>query len=197
MRMGLPAAVLAALLLAGCGDTPVAEAPVTPAAITADAVGQYCGMNLADHPGPKGQVHVRGRSRPVWLSSVRDTFAFLMLPEEPKSIRAAFVSDMGRAAAPDAAAPDAWVEARQAWYVTGSTAPAAMTGAELYPFAEEAAARAFASAHGGQVRRFADITPTEILEADGDDTAGPAPDPAPEAGTAGPARQTAEGHHAH
>lgn len=166
MRLPLATAALAALLLSGCGAEPQAEAAIRPAAITADAVGQYCGMNLSDHPGPKGQVHVRGRSRPVWLSSVRDTFAFLMLPEEPKTIAAAFVSDMGRATAPDAADPDAWVEARQAWYVTGSSAPAAMTGAELYPFAEEEAARRFAQEHGGTVRRFADITPAEILETD-------------------------------
>lgn len=166
MRLPLATAALAALLLSGCGADPQAEAAIHPAAIPPDAVGQYCGMNLSDHPGPKGQVHVRGRSRPVWLSSVRDTFAFLMLPEEPKTIAAAFVSDMGRATAPDAADPGAWVEARQAWYVTGARAPAAMTGAELYPFAEEEAARRFAQDHGGSVRRFADITPAEILEAD-------------------------------
>ncbi len=185
-RATLPAALLAALLLAGCGPGPEASAPVTPAAITADAVGQYCGMNLSDHPGPKGQVHLAGRSRPVWLSSARDTFAFLMLPEEPKSVLAAFVSDMGRATAPDAAPADAWVEARAAWYVTGSHAPAAMTGAELYPFAEEAAARAFAATHGGAVRRFADITPDEVL--------GPGPEAPPQAAAAPPPHG---GHHGH
>lgn len=162
----LAALLLWAGLLSGCGAEQKVEAPLTPAAITADAVGQYCGMNLSDHPGPKGQVHLRSRENPVWLSSVRDTFAFLMLPDEPKNVRGAFVSDMGGAAAPDAADPDRWVDAKLAWYVTGSRAPAAMTGAELYPFAQEADARAFALHYGGTLRRFAEIRPEEILGGD-------------------------------
>lgn len=165
----LAALLLWAGLMSGCGAEQKAEAPLTPAAITADAVGQYCGMNLSDHPGPKGQVHLRSREKPVWLSSVRDTFAFLMLPDEPKNVRGAFVSDMGGATAPDAADPDHWVDAKLAWYVTGSNAPAAMTGAELYPFSREADARAFAQRHGGLVRRFADIRPQEVLGGDDDE----------------------------
>lgn len=159
----MAAFLLCAGLLAGCGGEAPPEPPVTPAAITADAVGQYCGMNLVDHPGPKGQVHLRQQQKPIWLSSVRDTFAFLMLPDEPKNVRAAFVSDMGAASAPDRADPSRWVDARQAWYVSGSKAPAAMTGAELYPFAHETDAAAFADRYGGQVRRFADIKPEEVL----------------------------------
>jgi len=166
MRMILPAAALTALLLTGCGEERVAQAPVTPAAITADATGHYCGMNLADHPGPKGQVHLAGGAGPVWMSSVRDTFAFLMLPEEPKTIAAVFVSDMGRATAPDAADPDAWVEARSAWYVVGANLVSTMGMAELFPFAEEADARRFADTHGGTVRRFDGVTQADVLDAE-------------------------------
>lgn len=162
MRTFLPAA-LAVLLLAGCGEQPVAQAAIAPAAITADATGHYCGMSLADHPGPKGQVHLTGQARPVWMSSVRDTFAFLMLPEEPKTVAAVFVSDMGRSTAPDAADPTAWVEAGSAWYVVGADLASAMGMAELFPFAEEAEARRFAALHGGTVRRFAEVTEADVL----------------------------------
>lgn len=189
MRILLPTALCAAILLAGCGEEPAAQAPVMPAAITADAVGHYCGMNLSDHPGPKGQVHLAGQSAPVWMSSVRDTFAFLMLPEESKAVAGVFVSDMGRASGPEAADPDGWVDAEQAWYVTGADTPAAAGTSELYPFANEAAAVAFASAHGGSVRRFAEITEDEILNAEPADGS-----PAPDAGAGNPHGAHGGGH---
>ncbi|MFV3077917.1 nitrous oxide reductase accessory protein NosL [Niveispirillum fermenti] len=167
MKSQMLAAMLLGMgFLSGCGAEPPHEPPVVPAAITADAVGQYCGMNLSDHPGPKGQVHLRSRGTPVWLTSVRDTFAFLMLPDEPKNVRAAFVSDMGGTTGPDKADPTRWVAVQEAWYVAGAEAPAAMTGAELYPFSKEADARDFIHVYGGQLRRFADIRPDDVLGGD-------------------------------
>ena len=85
MRKLLSAILLAALPLlplAGCKEDEAASPPPPPRVITADAMGHYCGMNMLDHPGPKGQIVLKGRERPVWLSSVRDTFAYTMLPEE-------------------------------------------------------------------------------------------------------------------
>ena len=89
-------AVLAALALSGCGDD-ASKAPATPHQLTADAVGHYCGMNVMEHPGPKGQIIVASRSEPVWFSSARDAFSFTMLAEEAKDIRAIYVSDMAKA----------------------------------------------------------------------------------------------------
>ncbi|MBP2315921.1 nitrous oxide reductase accessory protein NosL [Azospirillum soli] len=166
MRTSLKATLLAACLLlplSACQQERAETAPPPPVAIAADAIGHYCGMNLADHPGPKGQVQVKGQDRPVWLSSVRDTFAFTMLPEEPKEIRAIYVTDMGKS--PDPQKPDlsVWVEARKAWYVLNSRQRGGMGDAEPFPFAEEAAARSFAAANGGTVKRFADVKEDEIL----------------------------------
>lgn len=166
MRTSLKAALLAASLLlplSACKEERAETAPPAPVAITADATGHYCGMNLADHPGPKGQVLVKGRERPIWLSSVRDTFAFTMLPEETKDVRAIYVTDVGKAADPQNPDLSVWIEARKAWYVLGSRQRGGMGEAEPFPFADEAAARAFADANGGTVKRFAEVKEDEIL----------------------------------
>lgn len=158
-----------------------AEAPPPPQAIAADAVGRYCGMNLADHPGPKGQVILKGSERPVWLSSVRDTLAFTALPEEPKDYRAVYVTDMSRAGDPQKPDLSVWVEARKAWYVLNSGQTGGMGGAEPLPFADEESARRFATANGGTVKRFTEMTETEILTPDA-----PEPAAAPADGGHGP-----------
>ena len=166
MRSPLSAALLAATLLlplSACLEDRGSDELPLPRVVTEDAVGHYCGMTLVDHPGPKGQILLKGSDRPVWMSSVRDTFAFTMLPEEPKDVRAIYVTDLGRAA--DPAKPDltAWVEARKAWYVLGSRFRGGMGASEPAPFADEAAARGFAATHGGRVVRFAEVPDTAIL----------------------------------
>ncbi|MCG5241648.1 nitrous oxide reductase accessory protein NosL [Azospirillum doebereinerae] len=175
MRTFIQTTLLAAALLlplSACKPEK-AEAPPPPQAIAADAVGRYCGMNLADHPGPKGQVILKGTDKPVWLSSVRDTLAFTALPEEPKDYRAVYVTDLGRAADPQKPDLSAWVEARQAWYVLNSGRTGGMGEAETLSFAEEGAARRFAGANGGTVKRFADLTADEILTPDQPEPAAP------------------------
>ncbi|CAO3452380.1 nitrous oxide reductase accessory protein NosL [Azospirillum largimobile] len=162
LRTALFAAVLL-LPLTACKQDKAEVAPPLPVTLTADAIGHYCGMNLADHPGPKGQILVKGQQRPIWLSSVRDTFAFTMLPEEPKEISAIYVTDVGKAKDPTAPDLTVWVEARKAWYVLGSKLRGGMGDTEPYPFAEESAARAFAAANGGTVQRFAEVHEDQIL----------------------------------
>ncbi|WP_156926983.1 nitrous oxide reductase accessory protein NosL [Azospirillum halopraeferens] len=164
MRMSFAAALLVApllLSLTACKEEVAATLP-PPLPIAADAVGHYCGMELSEHPGPKGQAILKS-GRVVWMSSVRDAFAFSMLPEEPRDYRALYVTDVSGAA--DPAHPDLtrWIEARQAWYVLGSRLTGGMGLAEPYPFAGEAEARAFAAANGGVVRRFAEVHEDEIL----------------------------------
>ena len=71
-------------------------------------------MNVLEHPGPKGQIILASRDEPVWFSSARDAFSFTMLPEEPKDIRAIYVSDMAKAPSWDKPGQTNWVDARQA-----------------------------------------------------------------------------------
>ena len=55
---------IAVAVLAGCDDKPDADAP-PPHPIALDAPGQFCGMTLGEHPGPKGQIFVRDRDGSV------------------------------------------------------------------------------------------------------------------------------------
>ncbi|HVI66387.1 MAG TPA: nitrous oxide reductase accessory protein NosL, partial [Bradyrhizobium sp.] len=82
MRRLALAATLVAFALAGC-DQKEAALPPRPVAMTKDAIGHYCGMNLLEHPGPKGQIIAKSLIEPVWFSSARDAIAFTMLPDEP------------------------------------------------------------------------------------------------------------------
>lgn len=157
------ALVLATMTLAGCGERQAkVEAPM-PREVTDAAIGRYCGMSLAEHPGPKGQIFVKGMSEPFWFSSVHDTVAFTMLPEEPKEIAAIYVTDMARATSWGKPEPGTWIEARSALYVIGSERKGGMGGDEAVPFGDEAAAKRFAAENGGSVVAFAGIPKGYIL----------------------------------
>lgn len=170
----------AALSLAACDDKKVAELP-PPVPITRDATGYYCSMTVIDHKGPKGQVILQSRDKPVWFTSARDTIAFTMLPEEPKDIAAIYVTDMGRAGEWDHPEKDGpWIEARSAWYVIGSDKRGGMGAPEAVPFGTKEAADTFATEHGGQVFAFTDIPQDAILGTTGDEP-GVSPDASPDA----------------
>lgn len=161
MRRVLALAVIAAL--AACAREQPPEAP-PPLELTREHIGYYCNMTVADHRGPKGQIHLSGAAEPLWFASVRDTLTFTLLPEESKSVAAIYVNDMGRA---DWDAPEAgtWVEARQAFYVVGSRRTGGMGAPEPVPFAEQAAALRFAAEHGGEVVPYGDIPSEYVLAA--------------------------------
>src|SRR5690625_3028846 len=105
--------------LMACSEQPTElEAPVALQAPD-DATGYYCGMLLPEHEGPKGQIHLASRERPIWFTSVHDTIVFTRLPEEPRDITAAYVHDMGQGNDWDNPR-DLWVEAQEAWFVINS-----------------------------------------------------------------------------
>jgi copper chaperone NosL len=150
-------AVVAALGLAACGDDDAAAAPPPPAALTREAVGHFCGMTLVEHAGPKGQVLLRGTDQPIWFSSARDAIAFTHLAEEPKAIRAIYVSDMGKAQDWDDPGATNWVDARRAFFVLGSDRRGGMGAEEAVPFSDRAAAQRFVAEHGGRVLTFTEV----------------------------------------
>ena len=178
MRFLAAAIALPLLLLsAGCGEEEEAAARPAPVDLTRDAVGHYCNMIVADHEGPKAQLFLTGRAEPIWFSSVRDAIAFTMLPDEPKTIAAIYVNDMGRAtwSSPE---PGTWIDAETAHYVIGSRMRGGMGAAEAVPFAERAAAESFAARHGGETVSLAEVPRHYILASDapGEDTHGGAMD---------------------
>jgi copper chaperone NosL len=162
-RLGL--LLLVALALTAC-QKEAAHAPA-PHKMTAEAIGRYCGMNLFEHPGPKGQIFAASLIEPVWFSSARDTLAFTMLPDEPKDIQAIYVSDMGKASSWDKPGPDNWVEARKALFVIGSRVKGGMGGDEAVPFSDRSAAEKFVGENGGRIVAFDQVPRDYVLASDG------------------------------
>jgi len=151
------------MMLAAC-DRAVPPAPPPAAAEVSDeATGHYCGMLLADHEGPKGQIHLASRTSPIWFSSVRDTIAFLRLPEEAKDVVAVYVNDMGSAQNWKQPEAGTWVDARAAWFIVDSKMRGGMGANEAVPFATEAAAESFRAEHGGKLARLDDIPDAYVL----------------------------------
>lgn len=163
-RFAIALMLLLPLALAGCGQKEAAQLP-PPYRMTAEDIGHYCGMNVLEHPGPKGHVFAKSLIQPVWFSSVRDTIAFTMLPDEPKDIQAIYVSDMAKAPSWDKPGPDNWVEARKALFVIESRAKGGMGGNEAVPFSERAAAEKFVAENGGHIVAFADVPLDYVLGA--------------------------------
>lgn len=161
----LLAALAGIAFLAAC--SPQEAAIPEPAALTAEATGRYCGMNLMEHHGPKGQVFIAGISEPVWFSSARDAVAFTHLPEEPKNIAAIYVSDMAVAPSWEEPGSRNWIDARKAFFVIGSTRRGGMGEQEAVPFSTDEAARSFVAAHGGEVVAFDKIPASYVLGSGG------------------------------
>jgi len=170
MKRGL----LFALLLAACQED-VAQ-NIDPVAMTAETTGHFCQMNLLEHEGPKGQVHLEGLpGMPHFFSQVSDTVAYLRLPEQSHKILAIYVSDMGAAGATwaDPGAAN-WIDAKSAYYVVGAEMEGGMGAPEIVPFAELSAAQKFAVNHGGKIMGLDEIpesaiNPAPITPPAGDD----------------------------
>ena len=171
----LLAALSIAAALAGCDDGPDKLAKPAPLEPTRDAIGHYCNMIVVDHHGPKGQIHLASAEAPVWFSSVRDTIAFTILPEEADDIVALYVNDMAKATNWNAPEPGAWVEAEKAWYVVGSDRRGGMGAPEVVPFSDREKGEAFAERHGGHVVAF-DAIPQEAILGDAEPAHGMAAD---------------------
>ena len=150
------------LLAAGCAQEEEAAMPAA-FSLTDDAMGRYCGMNVLEHDGPKGQIILTRIPEAIWFSSARDAVAFTMLPEEPKNIAAIYVSDMGAAPSWEQPGADNWIDARAAFYVIGSSRLGGMGAEETVPFSTQEAAQDFAALHGGEIVGFADIPVAYVL----------------------------------
>ncbi|WP_420412149.1 nitrous oxide reductase accessory protein NosL [Roseibium sp.] len=153
---------LAASLLVGCQE----EIEIAkPAAIelTPEAAGHYCQMTVLEHDGPKAQIHLAGNPFPVWFTQVRDAVAFKLSPEETDEIAAIYVNDMDKAVSWTQPGNDNWIDADEAWFVTGSKQAGGMGAPETIPFGTEKGAQEFADKNGGDVVRLAEISADYVL----------------------------------
>jgi copper chaperone NosL len=148
-------ALLVALLLGACGPS-ATSTQVAPLEIGSSTSCVLDGMLLADYPGPKAQIHYAGKPEPDFFCDTMEMFHVYLNPEQVRAVRALFVQDMGKA---DWNEPKGhWIDARQAFYVRGSSQRGSM-GPTLASFASRADAEKFAGQYGGKVHAFADITP--------------------------------------
>jgi len=160
-RVSIALAFAAVFALGACDDDKTVDIP-KPVELTRDDISHFGRMIVEDHKGPRGQIHLRDRKKPLWFSSVRDTIAFTMLPEESKRIAAIYVNDMGRATW-DRPEPGTWIDARTAAYVIGSRRRGGMGAPEAVPFGKSEAAAKFAAKFGGRVVKFGEIPRDYIL----------------------------------
>lgn len=153
--------ILSALLLTGC-EKAETTAP-KPLELTSEAVDHFCGMNVLEHPGPKGQIILRGGGKAVWFSSSRDAVAFTRLREEPQDVAAIYVSDMSKASSWENPGSRNWIDAERAFYVVGSKVHGGMGAPETVPFSVRADANAFAHKNGGKVLILNEIEDSDVL----------------------------------
>lgn len=140
-------ALIALLLIAACKEE-AAERP-DPTPMTDIALSHFCQMNVAEHGGPKGQIHLRGYPAPIFFAQVRDLVAYLKSPERDADILAIYVSDMGAAPSWDAPGATNWIAAETAHFVVGAPVAGGMGAPEIVPFAAPEAAEAFVARYGG------------------------------------------------
>lgn len=146
------AAFAVVLLFAGCGEPARVTVPQEIAKGTACVLD---GMLLLDFPGPKAQIHYE-QGGPDFFCDTKEMFSMILRPEEKKRVVAVYTQDMAKA---DWKQPQgAWIDARTAFYVVGSSMQGSM-GPTIASFAGAADAQAFASRHGGKVLRFEQVTP--------------------------------------
>lgn len=152
----------AALALAACQEEE-AKAPPAPVELTEAALSYYCQMDVMEHGGPKGQIHLDGYLAPLFFAQVRDLAAYVKSPERDAEITAIYVSDMG--AAPSWAHPGTknWIDAKGAHFVVGSSVAGGMGAQEVVSFASADEAARFAARYGGTVAGFTGIPDDAVL----------------------------------
>lgn len=156
-------ALAGCLLLAACDGGAPSGPPPPPQALTDLAIGHYCGMNLTEHIGPKGQILLRDQDNAVWFSTIREVFAYTLLPEEPKTIEAIYVQDMSQADSHGNPPVDAWIDAHAAYFLIDSSAVGGMGAPDALPFAHTEDAQAYAQRYGGRVVSFQDMPEDYVL----------------------------------
>jgi copper chaperone NosL len=165
-RTLLQAATLAALLALGACNEVASSAKPPAVVMTDDALGYYCQMYLADHPGPKAQILVKGDEHPLWFTQVVDAVAYLKGRERVADTAAIYVSDMGAAKSWSEPGRANWIDADKAVFVIGSRRLGGMGVPEAIPFSTALAAAEFVAAHGGRAMGLADI-PEAYVRHDG------------------------------
>ena len=119
-----------------------------------------CGMLISNFSGPKAELFRKGITQADGdqvkkFCSTRDMFSFYLDPENKRNVTTILVHDMSKAPW-DAPNDGYFIDARQAWYVVGSSKMGAM-GKTLASFSAKTDADAFAIEFGGRVIDFSAV----------------------------------------
>lgn len=114
-------------------------------------IGYYCSMIVVDHPGPKAQIWLKDKNKPLWFSSVRDAMIFILSPEEEKHYKGVYVNDMGSDNIWQKPNKDTWIDAYKAIYVINSSLKGGMGMEEIVPFTNVTEANKFIKKFGGKI----------------------------------------------
>ena len=128
-------ALIAFIALAACKEEQAAALP-DPVDLTETALSYFCQMNVAEHGGPKGQIHLEGYPAPLFFAQVRDMVAYLKSPERDADISAIYVSDMSVAQSWENPGISNWIPADKAVFVVGAPVAGGMGAPEIVPFAQ-------------------------------------------------------------
>lgn len=174
------AVAVGATVLTGCLQSQSTEGE-TPNPVSLDGGTQcdVCGMTIADHPGPTGQIFYRdhspsGHDNPAVFDSVRSCLFSFYFEHERKDWTASvvYVSDYsqvdydiseieGNRYIDAVTAAEYYVDAETVEFVVESEIHGAM-GTAFVPFSDTDDAEAFVENYGGRTVRMEDITPALI-----------------------------------
>ncbi|TPH17321.1 nitrous oxide reductase accessory protein NosL [Litorilituus lipolyticus] len=148
--------------LISCSDNAEQEMLHQAVAIEGSDECHLCGMLIKHFDGPKGEAFRKEQGSKVFkFCSTRDLFSYYLDPENKRNVSQMMVHDMSKM--PWGSINDEhFIDAKTAWYVSGSSQKGAM-GSTLASFSKETDAKAFAKEFGGNVLHFKDITIDVLL----------------------------------
>lgn len=145
------------ILIAGCSEQQAEQQMLKQAvAIESSDECHLCGMLISNFPGPKGEIAEKSSEQVNKFCSTRDMFAYYLQPENTRNVTQLFVHDMSKMPW-DEPNDGHFIDAKEAWFVTGSSKRGAM-GKTLASFSQKEHAEAFSKEFGGQVYGFEEIT---------------------------------------
>lgn len=155
------ASIALLLVLVGCNDKQ-AEQKMLKQAVEIESSDEchLCGMLIVNFPGPKGEIAEKRSEQINKFCSTRDMFAYYLQPENKRNVTQLFVHDMSKMPW-DELNDGHFIDAKSAWFVTGSSQLGAM-GKTLASFSQREHADAFKKEFGGTVYGFDEITIEKI-----------------------------------
>jgi copper chaperone NosL len=112
-----------------------------------------CGMLITRFDGPKGELFRKEQGEQVYkFCSTRDMFSYYLDPENKRNVATMLVHDMSKMPW-EQINDDYFIDAKTAWYVSGSEKKGAM-GKTLASFSAKEDATVFSQQFGGQVLTF-------------------------------------------